>query len=328
VAFVELTGGIVILWVGGYNVITGELSIGQLITFNSLMAYFLDPVKNLINLQPQMQTAIVAADRLGEILDLEPERLFNEEKKLEPESLKGSIILKNVTFRYGTRKPVLVNINIHIKQGERIALVGESGSGKTTLSKLLLNLYSPESGDILINNNNIKDIKLEILREKIAYIPQETFLFSGSIIENLTLGLDDVTIEEVIEASKRAQVHEFINELPLRYETRLEENGTNLSGGQRQRLAIARAILKKPDILILDEATSNLDSITEGLIEKMVREFSENITTITIAHRLSTIKKCDMIYVLDKGRIIEKGNHEQLLKLDRHYAKLCKQQEV
>lgn len=328
VAFVELTGGIVILWVGGYNVIKGELSIGQLITFNSLMAYFLDPVKNLINLQPQMQTAIVAADRLGEILDLEPERLFNEEKKLEPESLKGSIILKNVTFRYGTRKPVLVNINIHIKQGERIALVGESGSGKTTLSKLLLNLYSPESGDILINNNNIKDIKLEILREKIAYIPQETFLFSGSIIENLTLGLDDVTIEEVIEASKRAQVHEFINELPLRYETRLEENGTNLSGGQRQRLAIARAILKKPDILILDEATSNLDSITEGLIEKMVREFSENITTITIAHRLSTIKKCDMIYVLDKGRIIEKGNHEQLLKLDRHYAKLCKQQEV
>ncbi len=166
---------------------------------------------------------------------------YNEEKKLEPESLKGNIILKNVTFRYGTRKPVLENINMYIKLGERIALVGESGSGKTTLSKLLLNFYSPESGDILINNNNIKDINLETLREKIAYIPQETFLFSGSIMENLTLGLDDVIIEEVIEASKKAQAHEFINELPLRYETRLEENGTNLSGGQRQRLAIAKS---------------------------------------------------------------------------------------
>ncbi|WP_313130600.1 peptidase domain-containing ABC transporter [Anaerocolumna sp.] len=326
VAFVELTGGIVILWVGAYNVIKGELSIGQLITFNSLLAYFLEPVKNLINLQPQMQTAIVAADRLGEILDLEPERLSNEEKKLAPDSLRGNIIIKDVNFRYGTRKPVLEHINMNIKQGERIALVGESGSGKTTLSKLLLNLYSPENGDILINNNNIKDIKLETLREKIAYIPQETFLFSGSIMENLTLGLDDVTIEEVIEASKKAQAHEFINELPLRYETRLEENGTNLSGGQRQRLAIARAILKKPDILILDEATSNLDSITEKAIEDTIEKFSKGMTTIIIAHRLSTIRRCDMIYVLEKGRIIEAGNHEELININGQYSKLWKQQ--
>ncbi len=326
VAFVELTGGIVILWVGAYNVIKGELSIGQLITFNSLLAYFLEPVKNLINLQPQMQTAIVAADRLGEILDLEPERLSNEEKKLAPDSLRGNIIIKDVNFRYGTRKPVLEHINMNIKQGERIALVGESGSGKTTLSKLLLNLYSPENGDILINNNNIKDIKLETLREKIAYIPQETFLFSGSIMENLTLGLDDVTIEEVIEASKKAQAHEFINELPLRYETRMEENGTNLSGGQRQRLAIARAILKKPDILILDEATSNLDSITEKAIEDTIEKFSKGMTTIIIAHRLSTIRRCDMIYVLEKGRIIEAGNHEELININGQYSKLWKQQ--
>lgn len=326
VGFVELTGGIGILWIGAYHVIKGNISIGQLITYNSLLAYFLEPVKNLINLQPQMQTAIVAADRLGEILDLETEKTKQEEKKLSPESIKGDISFKNVTFRYGTRRPVLENITMYIKQGERIALVGESGSGKTTLSKLLLNLYSPETGEILINDNNIKDIQLESLRERIAYIPQETFLFSGSIMENLMLGLDDVTVEEIIEASKKAQAHDFINELPLRYETRLEENGSNLSGGQRQRLAIARAILKKPDILILDEATSNLDSITERAIEKTIEEYSIGMATIIIAHRLSTIKRCDRIYVMEKGKIIEQGNHNELVRNNGTYSKLWKQQ--
>lgn len=326
VGFIELTGGIVILWVGAYNVIKGNLTIGQLITFNSLLAYFLDPVKNLINLQPQMQTAIVAADRLGEILDLEPERTLGEDKKLNPSTLQGDILYKNVTFRYGTRRPVLEHISMRVNHGKKIALVGESGSGKTTLVKLLLNLYSPEEGDILINGNNIKDINLESLREKIAYIPQETFLFSGSIMDNLTLGLDDVTTEDVIEASKKASAHDFINEMPLRYETRLEENGSNLSGGQRQRLAIARAILKKPDILILDEATSNLDSITERAIQETIDEYAKDMSTIIIAHRLSTIKRCDMIYVMEKGRIVEAGSHEQLLGFDGMYAKLWGQQ--
>lgn len=326
VGFIELTGGTVILWVGAYNVIKGNLSIGQLISYNSLLAYFLDPVKNLINLQPQMQTAIVAADRLGEILDLETERTSYEEKKIAPANLRGDICIKNVTFRYGTRRPVLEQITMHIKQGERIALVGESGSGKTTLSKLLLNLYSYEEGEILINDISLKDIKSETLREKIAYIPQETFLFSGSIMDNLTLGLDDVTVEKVIEASKQAQAHDFINELPLRYETRLEENGSNLSGGQRQRLAIVRAILKKPDILILDEATSNLDSITERAIENTIEEYSRGVTTIIIAHRLSTIKRCNTIYVMEKGKILEAGSHEQLLKFDGQYTKLWERQ--
>lgn len=292
------------------------------------LAYFLEPVKNLINLQPQMQTAVVAADRLGEILDLEPERVANENKKLSLNTLRGDIWFKGITFRYGTRRPVLENITMHIKQGEKIALVGESGSGKTTLVKLLLHLYSPEEGEILINSNNIKDVNIESLRDKIAYIPQETFLFSGSIMDNLTLGLDDVTPEEVIEASKKAQAHDFINDLPLRYETRLEENGSNLSGGQRQRLAIARAILKKPDILILDEATSNLDSITERAIEKTINEYSKGMTTIIIAHRLSTIMRCNNIYIMEKGRIIESGNHDQLLKCQGNYAKLWDQQKV
>ena len=326
--FVELVGGVVILWVGSVCVIKGQITIGQLITFNSLLIYFLDPVKNLINLQPQMQTAVVAADRLGEILDLEAEKGENERKKLCPDSLSGDIVFKDISFRYGTRQLVLEDINLTIKKGQKVAFVGESGSGKTTLSKLLLHLYKAESGNILINDNNIEDIQIEKLREKIAYISQETFLFSGSILDNLSLGLDYATMDDVIEATKSAQAHDFINELPLRYETRLEENGANLSGGQRQRLSIARAMLKKPDILIMDEATSNLDAITEKQLDKTISEYSENMTTIFIAHRLSTIKNCDQIFVMDKGRIIERGTHEELKRLGGKYSMLAKQQSL
>lgn len=326
--FIELVGEIVILWVGGISVIKGEMTMGSLITFNSLLIYFLDPVKNLINLQPQLQTAVVAADRLGEILDLEVEKAESEYRKMSPESLAGDIEIINLSFRYSTRKLVLEGINLKIEKGQKIAFVGESGSGKTTLSKLLLHLYTAESGEILINGNNIKDIKLECLREKIAYIPQETFLFSGTIFENLTLGVDAVTMDDVIEASKMAQAHYFINELPLRYETRLEENGANLSGGQRQRLAIARAMLKKPDILILDEATSNLDAITERALDMTIDGFAKDMTTIFIAHRLSTIKNCDRIYVMDKGRIIEAGTHRELICMGGKYAFLVKQQSL
>lgn len=326
--FVELVGGVVILWVGSVCVIKGQITIGQLITFNSLLVYFLDPVKNLINLQPQMQTAVVAADRLGEILDLEAEKGENERKKLCPDSLSGDIVFKDISFRYGTRQLVLEDINLTIKKGQKVAFVGESGSGKTTLSKLLLHLYKAESGNILINDNNIEDIQIEKLREKIAYISQETFLLSGSILDNLSLGLDYETMDDVIEATKSAQAHDFINELPLRYETRLEENGANLSGGQRQRLSIARAMLKKPDILIMDEATSNLDAITEKQLDKTISEYSENMTTIFIAHRLSTIKNCDQIFVMDKGRIIERGTHEELKRLGGKYSMLAKQQSL
>lgn len=324
----ELIGGVVILWVGAVSVIHGEITIGQLITFNSLLVYFLDPVKSLINLQPQMQTAVVAAERLGEILDLEAEKDAKEENKLAPEHLDGDITFQHVKFRYGTRKLVLDDVDFTIHKGEKVAFVGESGSGKTTLTKLLLHLYKPEEGNILIHENNIEDIQLESLRERIAYISQETFLFSGTIMENLMLGIDDASVDDVIEASKLAQAHDFINELPLRYETLLEENGANLSGGQRQRLAIARAMLKKPDILILDEATSNLDAITERALDKTIHEYCKDMTTIFIAHRLSTIKDCDRIFVMEKGKIIESGTHEELKLAGGKYAMLASQQSL
>jgi ATP-binding cassette subfamily B protein len=322
--FISTVGGAVILWVGAYKVIKGDLTLGELLTFNALLAYFLNPVKNLINLQPMMQTAIVAADRLGEILNLEGEN--KETQKLTPASLKGEISIQNVDFRYGTRQLVLEGINLNIKSGEKIALVGESGSGKTTLVKLLLNFYACEKGEILLNNYNIKDIHLETLRDKIAYISQDTFLFSGTVYENLTLGMENPNMEDVIKVTQMTRCFEFINALPLRFETMLGENGTNLSGGQRQRLAIARALLKNPDILIMDEATSNLDSITERAIENTINESTDGITTIIIAHRLSTIMKCDKIYVLDKGKIIESGSHKELMAKGGFYYELWKEQ--
>lgn len=317
---------VIILWIGGYECILGLLSVGQLLAFNSLLAYFLDPIENLINLQSQLQTAIVAAERLGEILDLELEKSENENKKINPSTLKGAIEFKNVDFRYGTRKLILEGLNLTIQPGEKIALVGESGSGKTTLSKLIMNFYQCEKGEVLINGYNIKDINIEALRDKIAYISQDIFLFSGTIKENLLFGQEDIDFEKIVDACKLARIHDFINEQPLRYETMIEENGANLSGGQKQRIAIARALIREPEILIMDEATSSLDSITEKAIEKTMYEFSKDITTIIIAHRLSTIMRCDKIYVMDKGKLIEGGSHNELIDKRGRYFNLWKDQ--
>ena len=211
--FVEAVGGVVILWVGAYSVLQGNMTIGSLVSFNALLVYFLDPIKNLINLQPTLQTAMVASDRLGEVLDLEIEKNETQQHKVAPASLKGDISIQNVSFRYGTRQLVLEHFSMDVKRGERVAIVGESGAGKTTIAKLLLNLFQYETGTIIIADYALPDIELETLREKIAYIPQETFLFSGTILENLTFGLENVNMEEVIHCAKMAQIHEFVNAL-------------------------------------------------------------------------------------------------------------------
>lgn len=320
--------GIVILWLGGHLVLKGEISIGVLISFNVLLSYFIEPMERIISLQPQLQSAIVAADRLGEILEIDKEKSVDEENKIIPKTLLGDISLKSIYFRYGTKKLILNNINMYIKQGEKVALVGESGSGKTTIAKLLMNFYNIEKGEIIINNHNIKDISKEALRNKISYISQDSFFFSGTVIENLQFANKDATYQEIIAVCEKVHIHEYIMSLPLKYETLLEEKGANLSGGQRQRLSIARAILKKPEILIMDEATSNLDSITERAIERTIEDCTKNVTTIIIAHRLSTIMKCDKIYVMDKGEIIEFGSHEELIRNKGYYYNLWEGQSL
>ncbi len=314
-----------ILWIGSIEVIGGIMTIGQLITFNALLGNFKSPLLNLINLQPMLQEAFVAGDRLGEISELDTEQK-HESKKITKDKFDGMIEFRDVRFRYGSRREVLKGISLKIKPGEKIAIVGESGSGKTTLVKLLLKYYLPTDGDILIDNFNIKDLSLESIREKIGYIPQDVFLFSGTVRENIAFGVRNASIEEIIETAQKAQADKFINEMPLRYETKIEERGANLSGGQRQRIAIARAILRKPNILILDEATSNLDSTTEKAIHSTLATLTKDITTIIIAHRLSTILFCDRIIVLEDGQIIETGTHHELISMRGRYYSLWQSQ--
>jgi len=315
-------GTIVILWFGIIEISAGKMSTGDLLAFNALLQYFLTPVRNLIDLSSEIQTAVAASNRLGEILDIECEKYDDSKRNIVPESLSGDLIIDNITFRYGYKRPVIENLSLHINAGEKIAIVGSSGSGKTTLARLIMNYYLPEKGSITIGGNNISNIPLELIRKKIAFISQDIFLLSGTIKENIALGNPDATMDEVIEASKQANCHEFIEKLPLKYETHIEENGSNLSGGQKQRIAIARAFLMHPDILIMDEATSNLDAKTEEAISNTLDLFDGNVTRIIIAHRLSTIKRCQKIFVLDSGKICESGSHDELMANKGHYASM------
>ncbi|MGG5783591.1 peptidase domain-containing ABC transporter [Bacillus albus] len=325
---VELVGGVVILWVGAIAILNGEMTIGQLVAYNALLVYFLDPIKNLVDLQPTLQSAFVASKRLTEILDLDLEKNDQEDKKLSPTSFHHKIRLDNITFKYGTRQNIFNNLSFEIPIGYSVGFVGESGSGKTTIAKLLMRYYDVNEGNIYYDNYHIKDMNRTGLRSKIAYVAQESFFFSGSIFDNLVFGLNkEVTMDKIIEACILADAHEFISSLPLRYDTLLEENASNVSGGQRQRLSIARALLKEADVLILDEATSHLDSTSERKIIENLKEYrAGKLTTITIAHRLSTIMHCDNIFVMSKGEIVEEGKHGELINKDGLYRVLWNNQ--
>ncbi|CUB59488.1 Lactococcin-G-processing and transport ATP-binding protein LagD [Bacillus subtilis] len=325
---VELVGGVVILWVGAISILDGEMTIGQLVAYNALLVYFLDPIKNLVDLQPTLQSAFVASKRLTEILDLDLEKNDQEDKKLSPTSFHHKIRLDNITFKYGTRQNIFNNLSFEIPIGYSVGFVGESGSGKTTIAKLLMRYYDVNEGNIYYDNYHIKDMNRTGLRNKIAYVAQESFFFSGSIFDNLVFGLNkEVTMDKIIDACILADAHEFISSLPLRYDTLLEENASNVSGGQRQRLSIARALLKEADVLILDEATSHLDSASERKIIESLKEYrAGQLTTITIAHRLSTIMHCDNIFVMSKGEIIEEGKHGELINKVGLYRELWNNQ--
>lgn len=325
---IELLSGVIILWIGALQILDGEMTIGELIAYNALLIYFLNPIKNLINLQPTLQSAFVASKRLTEILDLELEKNESDDRKIHLNSLTDSISFHNVTFKYGTRRNVLMDLNFQIQGGTSVGFVGESGSGKTTIAKLLMRYYDVEEGDIVYDTYNIKDINRTTLRNKISYVAQESFFFSASIFDNLTFGIKrNVNLEEIIEVCKIADCHDFISTFPLRYDTPLEENASNLSGGQRQRLSIARALLKDADILILDEATSHLDSTSERKIVNNLNQIgNRDLTTIIIAHRLSTIMHCDNIFVIKQGKVVEEGNHNTLINRDGNYRSLWENQ--
>ncbi|QLY79677.1 peptidase domain-containing ABC transporter [Clostridium intestinale] len=317
---VSTIGNLVLMYLGATMVIDGKITLGGLMAFTSLSGYFMDPIGRLISLQLSIQEASISMKRISEIYEVDKEQ--ETENKIDIETIEEDIELENITFRYGSRAPVLKNINIKIPKGKKVALVGESGSGKTTVSKLLLKYYTPEEGKIKVSGYDIEELDLYALRKAIAYVPQNVELFSGSIRENIILGKENVSYEEIKTACENASCSSFIERLPAKYDTFLDEAGGGLSGGEKQRLALARALVKKSKFLILDEATSNLDFISEAKIYDTLFNKGKNLTMLIIAHRLSTIRSCDIIYVLDKGEVVEVGNHEELLSKKGYYYKL------
>lgn len=314
--------GILVYWIGCSSIIGGTMSFGTLITFNSLLGYFSGPLFRLVNIQNSVQEALVAAERVGEILELEKEK-DEKRKYLVPEKIIGHIKFEDVTFAYGSRRPVYEHLNLEIAAGNWTAFVGPSGCGKSTFVKLILKFYEAQEGKIFLDGNDIRDIDSTYLRSKIGYVPQDIFLFSGTVAENISLHNQNATLEEIMEAAKKAGADEFIQKLPKRYDTVLGEHGGGLSGGEKQRLALARALLGNPSFLILDEATSSLDTVSEMEIHKVIKNLrSENIAVILIAHRLTTVEKCDKIFVMKDGKIIQSGSHKELLKEDGLYKEM------
>jgi len=316
---------IILLWVGAGFVLKNEITPGELLSFYALVGYFTGPVSSLIGLNKVIQNALIAADRLFEIMDLEREKEENQ-MELTKDAI-GDIQFKEVYFRYGTRVTVFENLNLNIQAGAVTAIVGESGSGKSTLMALLQNLYPLQSGRVYIGEYDLQYIKNDSLRSLVGVVPQKIDLFAGNVVENIAVGDFEPDMKKIIGICTGLGILEFIEKLPNGFNTYLGENGATLSGGQKQRIAIARALYRDPEILILDEATSSLDSASERYVQKMVELLREqNKTVIIIAHRLSTVFHADSIVVLEKGKVAEQGQHAELMQNKGVYFNLWKQQ--
>ncbi|MGM9885371.1 peptide cleavage/export ABC transporter [Streptococcus hyointestinalis] len=316
----QLILNVAILWFGARLVMDNKISIGQLITYNTLLSYFTNPIENIINLQTKLQSAKVANKRLNEVYLVASE--FEGTTSMTS-NLSGDITFHDVSYRYGFGSYTLSDLNLTIKQGEKVSLVGISGSGKTTLAKMIVNFYEPNQGNIRLGNMDLKMIDKKQLRQYINYLPQQSYIFSGSILDNLTLGASpDITQEDIIMACQIAEIRADIEAMPLGYQTELSD-GAGLSGGQKQRLALARALLTQAPILILDEATSGLDVLTEKKVINNLMQLTDK-TIIFVAHRLSIAKQVDRVLVLDKGKLIEEGSHQELINKQGFYYHLFK----
>ncbi|MDP5337504.1 MAG: peptidase domain-containing ABC transporter, partial [Nodularia sp. (in: cyanobacteria)] len=298
-----------LMWFGAWQVIQGELTIGQLVAFNMLVGNVLSPFQRLSMLWNELQEIIISTERINDVLEAEPEENLQQKPRKPLGKLRGHICFENVTFRYHPEieTNILENINLEIQPEQMVAVVGRSGSGKTTLSKLILGLYPPTDGKVVIDGCDITNIALRSLRSQVGVVDQDTFLFGSTIRENISIAHPEATLEEIITAAQLAGADEFIQKLPMGYESQIGEGGGMLSGGQRQRLAIARALLGNPRLLLFDEATSHLDSESESIIQNNLKSILQGRTSVIIAHRLSTVRNADLILVLDRGILVESG---------------------
>lgn len=316
----KLVLNILILWFGAQLVMSSKISIGQLITFNTLFSYFTTPMENIINLQTKLQSAKVANNRLNEVYLVESEFQV-QENPVHSHFLMGDIEFDDLSYKYGFGRDTLTDINLTIKQGDKVSLVGVSGSGKTTLAKMIVNFFEPYKGHISINHQDIKNIDKKVLRRHINYLPQQAYIFNGSILENLTLGGNHmISQEDILKAYELAEIRQDIERMPMGYQTQLSDRA-GLSGGQKQRIALARALLTKAPVLILDEATSDLDVLTEKKVIDNLISLTDK-TILFVAHRLSIAERTNRVIVLDQGKIIEVGSHQELMQAQGFYHHL------
>ena len=315
----------IVFWFGGHSVINGTLTPGELISFTGYIAFMVQPIRSIMNEMGTLQTGMASAERIAEMLEIPVEDSTSNAGMIS-KKISGNIKLEHIYFSYEKEQEVLKDINLEIKAGEKVAFVGATGAGKSTLADLIPRFYEPVSGRILIDGHDIKEFNLKELRRQIGIVPQECILMRGTIAFNIAYGLKDIDMEKIIEAAEIADIREFIESLPEKYNTEVGERGVTLSGGQRQRVAIARAVIRDPRILILDEATSSLDTAVERQVQKAMNQAMRGRTSLIIAHRLSTIRDADRILVLQDGKFIQSGSHDELIKSGGLYADLWRMQ--